>query len=1077
MRHSANSATALSVVNGSPQPRFLLAVVLAGALHASTPEPSAGQVVTEEQYAGLRYRFIGPEGNRAIAVIGEPGNPLSIYVGAASGGLWRTRDGGVNWTPVFDDESASSVSALAMAPSDPNVIWAGTGETFVIRPAHAMGDGIYRSTDGGDSWDRKGLEATGRIGRIEIDPRNPDVVFACALGHSYGPQPERGVYRTTDGGDSWELVLHVSEDAGCIDLAMDHHNPRILFASFWDVQIDTWGLDSGGPDSGVWRSRDGGDSWERLSAVRRGLPSPNDSTIGKVAVEVAPSNPDRVYVLTEESSPGFYRSDDGGDSWQLVLRNHTINERAPYYTRFGVDPDDENRIYFASVRFSMSVDGGESLVDNPPRGGGDTHDVWIDPGNSHRVMVADDGGLTISMNRGRTFQRVVLPIAQMYHVWTDNEIPYNVYGNRQDGWSYRGPSNSRAGAIPLGLWHGVGGCESGFGIPDPTDSNIVWSGCYDGGLERYNERTKQVRSVRVWPEAAYGWAPADLKFRWHWTFPIHISPHDNNTVYVGSQHVHRTTDAGHSWEVISPDLTTNDKSRQQSSGGVAIDNLMTYDGSTLFAIAESPLEQGQIWAGSNDGQLQLTRDGGATWENLTGNIPDLPPWGTIANVEPSRYDAASAYIAVDLHQLADFDPYIYRTRDYGQSWERITSGIPPSPHSFVHVVREDPRRPGMLYAGTDNSVYFSLDDGGSWLPLRNNMPPAPVYWLTVQETFDDLVVGTYGRGFYILDDISPLRVLDRVSGAGEVALLDTRTAYRFNQIQTIKAERSHVTGQNPPYGADINFYVPEGAPGRGEIRITDPDGDTIRTLPVNATPGLNRVWWDLRYEPTRRAKIRTAPPGLPWVPLGPEGWRPLRTWDLDLNQGQLGPRVIPGEYGVALHLGDTVHSTTQTVVKDPHSEGALDDIRSQVAMSLVIRGEINEVVDMIDQIEWTRSSLEKLGEMLAGDTTATDLLAEASALEDIAISVESQLFDIYLTGAREDAFRNPMKLYGRLSALAQDVGWSSADFSPTVPQTEVHQVLQQRLDDTRVLFRKLFAEDAERLNQLLRERRLPVIIS
>ena len=1077
MRHSANSAAVLSVVRRSPRLRFLPAVVLAGALHASTPEPAAGQVVTEEQYAGLRYRFIGPEGNRAIAVIGEPGNPLSIYVGAASGGLWRTRDGGVNWTPVFDDESASSVSALAMAPSDPNVIWAGTGETFVIRPAHAMGDGIYRSTDGGDSWDRKGLEATGRIGRIEIDPRNPDVVFACALGHTYGPQPERGVYRTTDGGDSWELVLHVSEDAGCIDLAMDHHNPRILFASFWDVQIDTWGLDSGGPDSGVWRSRDGGDTWERLSAVGRGLPSPNDSTIGKVAVEVAPSNPDRVYVLTEESSPGFYRSDDGGDSWQLVLRNHTINERAPYYTRFGVDPDDENRIYFASVRFSMSVDGGESLVDNPPRGGGDTHDVWIDPGNSRRVMVADDGGLTISMNRGRTFQRVVLPIAQMYHVWTDNEIPYNVYGNRQDGWSYRGPSNSRAGAIPLGLWHGVGGCESGFGIPDPTDSNIVWSGCYDGGLERYNERTKQVRSVRVWPEAAYGWAPADLKFRWHWTFPIHISPHDNNTVYVGSQHVHRTTDAGHSWEVISPDLTTNDKSRQQSSGGVAIDNLMTYDGSTLFAIAESPLEQGQIWAGSNDGQLQLTRDGGATWENLTGNIPDLPPWGTIANVEPSRYDAASAYIAVDLHQLADFDPYIYRTRDHGQSWERITSGIPPSPHSFVHVVREDPKRPGMLYAGTDNSVYFSLDDGSSWLPLRNNMPPAPVYWLTVQETFDDLVVGTYGRGFYILDDISPLRVLDGVSGAGEVALLDTRTAYRFNQIQTIKAERSHVTGQNPPYGADINFYVPEGASGRGEIRITGPDGDTIRTLPVNAAPGLNRVWWDLRYEPTRRAKIRTAPPGLPWVPLGPEGWRPLRTWDLDLNQGQLGPRVVPGEYGVALHLGNTVLSTTQTVVKDPHSEGTLDDIRNQVAMSLVIRGEINEVVDMIDQIEWARSSLEKLGEMLAGDTTATDLLAEASALEDIAISVESQLFDIYLTGAREDAFRNPMKLYGRLSALAQDVGWSSADFSPTVPQTEVHQVLQQRLDDTRVLFRRLFAEDAERLNQLLRERRLPVIIS
>ena len=583
--------------------------------------------------------------------------------------------------------------------------------------------------------------------------------------------------------------------------------------------------------------------------------------------------------------------------------------------------------------------------------------------------------------------------------------------------------------------------------------------------------------MRVWPEAAYGWAPADLKFRWHWTFPLHISPHDHNTVYVGSQHVHRTTDAGHSWEVISPDLTTNDKTHQQSFGGVAIDNLMTYDGSTLFAIAESPVQPGLIWVGSNDGQVHLTTDSGESWEDLTGNIPDLPPWGTIANVEPSRYDAATAYIAVDLHQLADFDPYIYRTGDYGESWERISNGIPPSPHSFVHVVREDHRRPGMLYAGTDNSAYFSLDDGGTWLPLRNSMPPAPVYWLTTQEAFDDLVVGTYGRGFYIMDDVSPLRSLDRVAAAGEPTLLETRPAYRFNQLQGIKAERSHVTGRNPPYGANIDFYVPEGAGSTAVVRIVGSAGDTIRTLRANADAGINRVWWDLRYEPTRRAKIRTAPPGLPWVPLGPEGWRPLRSWDLDLNRGQLGPRVVPGDYQVVLELGEIRVSTPLTVVKDPHSEGTLADIRKQVALSLVIRDEINEVVDMIDRIEWTRSHLEDLAAMLESDTTAAGLLAEAKALEETAVRVESNLFDIYLTGAREDAFRNPIKLYGRLSALAQDVGSSSADFPPTVPQTEVHQVLRQRLDDTRLLFRKLFKEDAETLNQLLRERRLPVVIS
>lgn len=1051
--------------------------LLLGLLFVCLPAPVHGQDLSSAIGDELRYRFIGPDGNRAISVVGEPGNPLVTFVGAASGGLWRTRDGGVNWTPVFDDQSASSVSALAMAPSDPNVLWAGTGETFVIRPAHAMGDGIYRSTDGGDSWERRGLEETGRIGRIEVDPRDPDIVYACALGHAYGPQPERGVFKTTDGGETWELVLHVSEDAGCIDLAMDHNNPRVLFASFWDVQIDTWGLDSGGPGSGVWRSRDRGETWERLSGMGLGLPEQNDAMIGKVAVEVAPSNSDRVYVLTEESSPGFYRSDDGGDTWRLVLRNHTINERAPYYTRFGVDPEDQDRIYFTSVRFSMSVDGGRSLVQNPPRGGGDTHDIWIDPTNQDRVMVADDGGLTISLNRGETFQRINLPIAQMYHVFVDDEVPYNVYGNRQDGWSYRGPSNSLAGAIPLGLWHGVGGCESGFGIPDPTDSNIVWSGCYDGGLERYDHRTRQVRSIRVWPEAAYGWAPADLKFRWHWTFPIHISPHDNNTVYVGSQHVHRTRDGGASWDVISPDLTTNDKSHQQSSGGVAIDNLMTFDGSTLFAIAESPLQEGLIWVGSNDGQVHLSRDGGESWDNLSENLPNLPSWGTIANIEPSRFAVGTAYLSVDLHQLADFDPYIFRTEDFGATWTRITNGIPPSPHSFVHVVREDHKRPGMLYAGTDNSVYFSLDDGDSWTPLRINMPPAPVYWLTTQERFDDLVIGTYGRGFYILDDISPLRTLDEAVTAGEPHLFPIRDAYRFVTRQTIKTERSNVTGRNPAYGADFNVFMPSESQARATVLILNSAGDTVRTLSSSLEPGINRIQWDLRHEPTRRARLRTAPPGLPWVPLGPEGWRPLRTWDLDLNQGQLGPRAVPGTYDVVVVAGENVLRGTFEVLKDPDSEGSVSDLTEQVALSLEIRDEINEVVDMINQLEWSRKQLEDLANMLGDDPTAANLLSEASALEAKAIEVESALFDIYLTGAREDAFRNPMKLYGRLSALAQDVGYWGADFPPTVPQQEVHQVLQQRLEAARAAYRLLYGEEVNRLNEELRQRKLPVIIS
>ncbi len=1053
-------------------------VLVSATLFASHQQAHAQQLETA-QLGALTYRFIGPDGNRAISVVGEPGNPLVIYVGAASGGLWKTEDGGVNWRPIFDDQEASSVSALAMAPSESNVIWAGTGETFVIRPAHAMGDGIYRSTDSGKSWQNMGLASTGRIGRIRIHPTDSDVVYACALGHAYGPQAERGVYRTLDGGETWELVLHVSEDAGCIDLDLDPNNPRVLFASFWDIQIDSWGLDSGGPDSGVWRSVDAGETWQRMDHTGRGLPEDTNQHIGKVAVQMSRSDPNVVYVLTEEDSPGFYRSDNGGDSWRLTLRNHTINERAPYYTRFGIDPEDADRIYFTSVRFSMSIDGGRSIVANPPRGGGDTHDVWIDPLNRDRIMVADDGGLTISLNRGRTFDRIVLPIAQMYHVAVDDEIPYNVYGNRQDGWSYRGPSNSLQGAIPLGLWEGVGGCESGFGIPDPEDSNIVWSGCYDGGLERYDRRNRQVRNIRVWPEASYGWAPTDLKFRWHWTFPITISPHNHERVYVGSQFVHATTDGGHSWDIISPDLTKNDKSHQQSSGGVAIDNLMTFDGATLFAIAESSLAEGLMWVGTNDGLLHVSRDGGGSWDEVGQNMPGMPEWATIAMVEPSRYNPGTAYVAVDNHQQADFDPYIYKTADYGQSWSKISDGIPRSKHSFVHVVREDPKRPGMLYAGTDNSAWMSLDDGATWTQIRLNMPPAPVYWMVVQERFDDLVIGTYGRGFYILDDVSPLRALDAETVASAVELLPARPTYRFNQVQGIKSERSNVTGRNPQAGVPINYWLTEGGGGVGVV-VEGPAGDTIRSLVGPSRAGLNRLQWDLRYEPTKQPRLRTPPPGMDWVPLGPEGWRPLRTWDLDLFRGHLGPRVVPGTYTIRLTRGEVEHTTTVEVLKDPNSTGTLADLEAQVALGLTMRDEINAIVAMINDLEWTRKQLDDVQQRLAedgDDEGAMRITEESENLERLAIEVEDRLFDIFLTGAREDAFRNPMKLYGRYSALSQDISFSSSDFPPTMQQREVHGVLQSRLNEARALFEKLYRDDANALNELLRERKLPVIIS
>jgi len=1016
---------------------------------------------TPEAFKNLKFRFIGPEGNRAIAIAGVPGNPMVNYIGAASGGLWKTEDGGIGWEPLTDSLDVSSVGSVAIAPSDENQVWMGTGETFVIRPAHAMGDGIYKSSNAGKSWERKGLEKTGRIGRVVVHPTNPDIVYAAALGHTYGPQKERGVYRTKDGGDTWEQVLFVGEGTGAADLTIDPQNPNVLYAAMWSIHINTWGLRSGGPGGGIYKSTDGGDTWEPLT--KNGLPGGEKRPVGKAAVALCHSQPNVVYALFEINSPELWRSNDSGKSWELMSQDHTMNERAPYYTRIQIAPDNPEEIYFLSVRFSKSEDGGKTLMKNPPRGGGDNHDMWIDPSMPDRMMVAHDGCASMSLNRGASFQRVVLPIAQMYHVSVDDQIPYNVFGNRQDGWSYMGPSNSLQGYIPVGLWHGVGGCESGFAKPDPSDNTIVWSGCYDGGLERYDLKTGYAREVRVWPEAGYGWAPADLKYRWHWNFPLSFSPHTQHRVYVGSQFIHQSDDGGQSWQVISPDLTLNLKSHQQNSGGVAIDNLMTFDGSTLFAIEESPIREGMIWAGTNDGQVQLTLDGGKTWNNLTAKVPDLPEWGTIANIHPSKYDAAKAYLTVDLHQMGDFGTYIYKTTDSGQSWEKITSNIPQSPHSFAHVVIEDPKREGMLYLGVDNGLYFSTNDGASWTRVKNNLPPAPVYWLTIQERFDDLVVGTYGRGYYILDDVSPLRMFDE-NNALEHQVLPVRDAYRFSQKESIKTDApSFNSGQNPQNGVPINYYLADTAFSEIAVEILTMDGELIRTLQPSKAPGLNRIWWDIRYEPTFKPRIRTLPPGRPWVQLNGEGWRPLVTWDLDLWRGQFGPRVVPGTYQARIVIDGTEYLKEFEVLKDPSTGGSLESIKQQVALSLEMRDAINTAVVAINKVEVLRSELVELRSSLKKKSD----LKEVDRLDRIATEIAGKLYDIHLTGAREDAFRSPMKLYGRLSAVASDLSSSGIDFAPTNQQSEVYTILEERLVKAKEELEELVDEDVEAFNQKL----------
>ena len=1019
--------------------KFLVSLIFFSAIYAES--------INADHFKNLKFRFIGPDGNRAIAVAGISSDHNTYFVGAASGGLWRTKNNGISWKPIFDDQDVSSVSALAVSQKDPNIVWAGTGETFLIRPAHAIGDGIYKSTDGGDTWTNMGLEKTARIGRIVIHPTNPNIVYVAALGHAHGPQKERGIYRTTDGGKSWEHVLFINENTGGIDIAIDLNNPNFLLASMWEIHINSWGLNSGGESGGVFISRDGGDSWERQD--KNGLPGGKGKPVGKVAIAISQSNPNTMYALCEESHPGLYRTDNGGKSWQLVTRNHTLAERAPYYMRMAVDPDNPEKIYVLNVQFSISEDGGKTIKSGY-RAGGDNHDIWIDPKDGNRIMVAHDGCASIA-NDGETFKRVVLPIAQMYHAHVDNQIPYNVYGNRQDGYSYRGPSNSRERGISLGHWRAFGGCESGFGIPDPNDNNIIWSGCYDGGLEVFDVRTGHARNVRVWPEAAYGWTPKELKYRWHWSFPIHISEH-KNAVYVGSQYVHRSTDLGQSWEVISPDLTLNLKSHQESSGGIAIDNLMTFDGSVLFAITESPLKQGLIWVGSNDGQIHLTKNGGRSWDNLTENI-DMPPWGTISNIETSRYYKGTAYISVDFHQMGDFDPYIYKTEDYGKSWKRISSDIPKSYSSFVHVVREDHQTPGVLYAGTDNGVYVSVDDGAHWIRIKNNLPPAPVYWISLQEHFDDMIIGTYGRGVFILDDISPFRELAKANKE-EVNFMPVQDAYRFQTIQSMKNDgTSLIRGQNPSYGANLDFFLPDTNANEISIAIQDMNGNEIRKLtPRKTTRGVNRVMWDLRYEKTKTAKLKVNPRGVDWVTYNKDGWRPLRTWDIDVNSGKLGPKAVPGNYKAILNVDGKEVTKSFTLLKDPNTAGTIKDIKAQFKFLMTIRETINENVALINKVEDLRFSLQNDYETKDQEKAARDM--------DVRLyEIESHLFDVKLTGAREDAFRNPTKIYGRLSALGSDLTRYGADFKPTNQQVEVYEVLSDRLKKQQAAFDVLMEDN------------------
>lgn len=1033
----------------------------------------------------MKYRYIGPPGNRVTSVVGVPGDPNVYYAGAASGGVWKSTDGGSAWSPIFDAEPIQSIGAIAIAPSLHSTVWVGTGEPW-LRSDVSIGDGVYKSIDSGKTWTHMGLDKTGRIGRIIIDPTDPNTVYVAAIGTGYGPQQERGVYRTRDGGKTWDRVLFVNENTGASDLTMDPTDPKKLIAGMWQIDIKTWKRTSGGPGSGLFMTNDGGDTWKRL--VGNGLPT---TELGKIAVAIAPSDANRVYALIETGNGGtLWRSNDGGNHWQVVNYSRMLNERPHYYTRIMVMPNNENELYFPSNSISASYDGGETTETVP--WAGDNHDMWSDPKNPDRMMIGSDGGVSISTVHGKQWTQTRLPIAQIYHVATDTRIPYYVYGQMQDGSPLRGPSNNLGMPnIPAAEWITTAGCETGWSIPDPVDNDTVWGGCYAGVTERMSLKTGLARSVSVWPDRTMGSNAGEVKYRMNWTEPIAISPFDHNTVYTASQYLHKTTDGGQTWKIISPDLTLNDKSMMGNSGGLTVDNLSVEYAGVIFAIAESPAEKGQIWAGTNDGLLQVTRDGGAHWTNVTGNIPGLPAKMTVVSIDPSKYDAGTCYVAFDGHQVDIRAPYLYKTKDFGKTWTKIVNGIPDSPASYTNVVQEDPVRRGLLYAGTENALYVSFDDGGQWQPLQQNLPHAPVHWMTVQPQFNDLVVATYGRGFWILDDVTPLQQMTADVLQSTMYLFRPRAAYRFRARERRQmGGRESEPGQNPPYGASINYFLKAAEKSPVQIDIIGPDGSKIRTFQGPNQPGVNRLWWNLRYPSIEAVELRTTPPGnthiwkekrfagqdtrpVFYYGVGRDRSGPDAVMRSTTGEPTIGPLVIPGEYTVRLTAGGQTLTQKLTVLKDPNTGATDKDVTDSSKLSFDTYEDANKSVTLINRIEWTRRQIEEMKKMWAADSSRKPVLEKADGFDAKLANVEEQLLEKTIAEGDQKSFRGPLGLYLKFVWLGAEIGTGGADvsgnsdFPPTQAEYEVFHLLDGELKEAQNQFAGLTQSDLTVLNQEL----------
>jgi photosystem II stability/assembly factor-like uncharacterized protein len=1045
----------------------------------------------------LDWRCIGPpRGGRVVAVAGDPVNPAVFYFGACAGGMWKTYDGGTYWENVSDGYfNTSSVGAVTVADSDPNVVYAGMGESC-IRLDVSYGDGVYRSTNAGKSWQHLGLTDTRHIARVRVHPRDPDTVYVAALGHAFGPNQQRGIFRSTDGGQHWDHVLFKSQDAGAADLSIDPNNPRNLFASIWQARRNFWSMSSGGPDSGLWRSSDGGDTWEDISG-RPGLPA---GPLGRIGVAVSPARSGRVWATIEAEDCGLYRSDDGGDTWELVSGDRDLQGRPWYYQHVFADPADANTCWILSYDAWKSVDGGKtfSRVTTPH---GDNHDLWIDPANTQRMIEGNDGGACVSYNGGDTWSTIYNQLtSQFYHVTTDNQFPYRVYGTQQDNSAISVPSRTRKGAIPWGDCYTVGSSESGYIAVHPDDPNIVVSGAVGsspgggGNMLRYDHKTGQVRIITVWPELNTGYGASEMKYRFQWTYPILFSPHNPDVLYATGNLVFRSTDQGGSWAAISPDLTRNDPARLGPSGGpVTLDTSGAETYCTIFSFVESPHEPGVFWAGSDDGLVNISRDGGDTWTDVTP--PGIGEWTLISMIEASPHDAATAYIAATRYKLDDNRPMLYRTNDYGATWAEISAGIPE--HDFTRCIREDPGQRGLLFVGTETGLYASFDDGGSWQSIRANLPVAPVYDIVIKE--NDLIAATHGRSFWVLDDLTQLRQISADPSDEAYHLLAPGTTHRlatpFRGGKPSLGKRYQLglgaavgytesrgpngepvrkfldAGQNPPAGVRVTYWLKEAPEGDIELAFLDgagseissfssrkpgsnaPDSESEDERPVQtvaAEAGMNRFDWDTRYEDARKV------PG-----------------DKTTQDSLTGPLAPPGAYQVRLTVNGGSQTQSFEIVKDPRVDSTQEDFDAQLELLLRLRDKLSETHDNINKLRSVRTQVEEWARRAEGTASSEAIDAAANALKDKLSAIESELIQTDYKGAR-DRLTLPVKMNAKLAGLIPVV--AAADFRPPEQAYQVFDTYVARLDEQFRTLDAVIDEDVSEFENLVHEMEVPAIV-